>query len=141
MKSNMEKLGETLNKRMQKVAGSRVGIVAELGTITSNLGLKVGSLSNTIPKGDYLIARHLAYGKKNGTLTKTKSGQGTHGHGPSGEHSQYTGSGTHSHPASEGAHVHDVLIPETMRSLKSGDRVLVIWCDNEPVVTDILIES
>lgn len=141
MKNNFEKLGDTLNKRMQKVVGAREGIIAELGTITSNMSLQVASLSNTIPKGDYLISRHLAYGAKNATLTKTKSGQGTHGHGPSGEHSQEIGSGSHSHPSSEGAHVHDVLIPESMRSLKPGDRVLVIWCGNEPVVTDILVSS
>lgn len=114
MKSNMEKLAETLNARMQKVVKAREDVTAELGTITSNLGLKVSSVGNTIPKGDYLIARHLTYGEKDAKLTVTKN---------------------------ENAHTHDVLIPESMRSPKAGDRVLVIWCGYEPVVADILVES
>lgn len=139
--SNKEKLGLAINNRMQKVISARNTPIAELGEITESLGLKVGSLGNTIPKGDYMVSRHLAYGAKDKTLTTTKAGQGKHGHGPSGSHGQYSGDGTHSHPATEGAHVHDILIPETMRSLKAGDRVLVVWCDNEPIVTDILVSS
>ena len=42
---------------------------------------------------------------------------------------------------SEGAHQHHVLVPEKMRSLKPGDRVLVAWVQNEAVVVDIIVSS
>lgn len=42
---------------------------------------------------------------------------------------------------SEGAHQHHVLVPEKMRSLKPGDRVLVAWVQNEAVVVDIVVSS
>ena len=38
----------------------------------------------------------------------------------------------------EGAHQHHVLIPEKMRRLKPGDRVLVAWVQSEAVVVDII---
>lgn len=45
----------------------------------------------------------------------------------------------HTHVASaESNHVHQVLIPETMRWLHPGDRVLVCWVQNEAVVIDIV---
>ena len=48
----------------------------------------------------------------------------------------------HTHVASpESNHVHKVLIPETMRWLHPGDRVLVAWVQNEAVVLDIVIRA
>lgn len=141
MMKNMKKLGETLMGNMQEVSRANTGITAELGTITSKMGLQVASLGNEIPKGDYLVSLHLKSGKAGSVMAKTVSGQGTHPHGPSGSHSQESGTGSHSHPASEGAHVHDVPLPSTLRGLAPGDRVLVIWCGNDPVVTDILQSS
>lgn len=141
MMKNMKKLGETLMGNMQNVARSNSNIVSELGTITAKMGLQVPSLGNEIPKGDYLVSIHLKAGEAGSVMAKTATGQGTHPHGPSGSHSQESGSGSHSHPASEGAHVHDVLLPATLRGLAPGDRVLVIWCGNEPVVADILQSS
>lgn len=45
----------------------------------------------------------------------------------------------HTHVTSpESNHVHEVLIPETMRWLHPGDRVLVAWVQNEAVVLDIV---
>ena len=35
-------------------------------------------------------------------------------------------------------HQHHVLIPEKMRRLKPGDRVLVAWVQSEAVVVDII---
>ena len=115
-KSNIEKLGETLNKRIQNVFNAREGVIAELGTINGSLGLKVDSLSNAIPKGQYLISTRLTMGSTGADFTTT------------------TTDGYH-------AHNHRVNLPAELRSLKSGDRVLVIWCGNEPVVTDILTDS
>ena len=45
----------------------------------------------------------------------------------------------HTHATSpESNHVHQVLIPETMRWLHPGDRVVVAWIQNEAVVLDIV---
>lgn len=108
--TEIEKLGLTFNKRAHQVQKATKGLTPEIGTITGSLGLHVNSVSNTIPKGAYLIARDLTLGKK-GDKFETSSGG-------------YT-----------------VPIPEKMASVKSGDRVLVIWCGNEPVVVSVLEES
>lgn len=36
---------------------------------------------------------------------------------------------------------HSHALPDCFRSLKSGDRVLVAWCGNEPVVVAIVVSS
>lgn len=36
-------------------------------------------------------------------------------------------------------HKHD--LPDALRGLRSGDRVLVAWCGNEPVVIAIVVSS
>lgn len=41
----------------------------------------------------------------------------------------------------EGPHVHDVLIPEKMRKLLPGDRVLVAWVQNDAVVIDLVLPA
>lgn len=64
----------------------------------------------------------------------TRSGQGTHPHGSSGQHGGHTGGdGSHSHPASEGAHVHNVatfnISGATMtvyNALKVGETVYLL---------------
>lgn len=139
--SNIEKLGSLMQAQMKKTAQGNRTICLELGTINKDLALIVSSLSNPIPRGDYMLCRQLTLGPTHEILTQTKAGQGTHPHGPSGGHSQYEGSGVHSHPSSEGAHVHDVLIPETMRWIKPGDRVLVAWVGTEAVVIDLVYDS
>ena len=141
MSSNIKKLGEVLNARMRQTAGAAVQTGLEMGTILANLSLKTDGMSAPIPKGDYMISRELVYGNAGDVLTRTKGGQGQHPHGPSGGHSQYSGSGVHSHPADEGEHIHDVLIPESMRAIRPGDRVLVAWCGNEPVVIAKVVAS
>jgi len=47
------------------------------------------------------------------------------------------GSGGHSHDGGN----HDHRLPKEFRPLKAGDRVMVVWCGNQPVVTNILVSS
>ena len=61
---------------------------------------------------------------------------GTHSHGSAGDHS-HGAAGSHSH-GSAGSHNHSVTVPEKMRSLKPGDRVLVAWVQSDAVVIDII---
>lgn len=114
-----------------------------------------------IPVEDYHVCRQLTLGKTGDILAKTqaigKPGSGEHDH-KTFELNSIHGpvKGTIGTPASgqpdppdppqnsagsggpEGAHQHHVLIPEKMRRLKPGDRVLVAWVQSEAVVVDII---
>lgn len=112
MSSNMQKLGDTLVRRMKKTSAAAVPTTIELGTIGSNLSLSVASLRDPIPRGDYMI---------NITLTSStyRTGQ----------------------TADADGLIHSHTLPSVFRSLKEGDRVMVAWCGNEPVVLAVLVSS
>lgn len=129
MGSNIQRLGDTLAGRMKKTASGAIPTTVELGIINANLSLTTDSLKTPIPKGDYMVDIRL----KCSTYRTSKE---THTHS-GGSHSQYAGSGYHSHD--DGSHDHQ--LPVEFRPLKAGDRVLVVWCGNEPVVTNILVSS
>lgn len=120
MSSNMQRLGATLADRMKKTSAAAVPTTLELGTIGSNLSLTTDSLPVPIPKGDYLINLMLA-------ADSYRTSSETHTH--SGEDHTHDG-GEHSH-----------TLPSAFRSLKAGDRVMVAWCGNEPVVLAVLVSS
>ena len=40
-----------------------------------------------------------------------------------------------------GYHSHNHRLPDSFRGLKAGDRVMVNWCGNEPVVVAIVVSS
>lgn len=127
---NKEKLGRVLDKRMKRTSSSAVGITAELGIINSNMSLTSDSLGSPIPKGQYMIDIRLGCSTYDTSKTTHSHSGGSHG-GHDG------GSGTHTH--SDGEHTH--RLPENFRELKAGDRVLIVWCGNEPVVTNIVTSS
>ena len=127
--TNMQRLGATLSDRMKATAGAAVKVTMELGTINSNLSLSTDSLKSPIPQGAYMVNFALTGGIRTSSETHTHSG-GTHGGHESGD-------GSHSH--SGGAHSHE--LPSTFRGLQAGDRVLVSWCGNEPVVVAIVVSS
>lgn len=107
------KLANVLSQRMKKESQSP--LVLDFGEIRKNGSLVTNTFSRPIPKGDYSILRQLTLGKSGSQLTVTKD----------------DGSG----------HVHSVTVPEKMRSLSEGDRVLVAWVQNEAVVLDIVMNS
>lgn len=118
--SNIQKLGDTLTGRMQKTARAAVPMTLEMGTINENLSLSTDSLRDQIPRGDYMVALHLAAGSyRTSTETHTHSGS------------------NHSH--NDGAHSHD--LPGAFRGIQPGDRVLVAWCGNDPVIISIIVSS
>ena len=112
MNSNMQRLGDTLASRMKKTSAAAIPTTIELGTIGSNLSLTVDSIPTPIPKGDYMISLML-------TSSSYRTGTATDGDG--------------------NAHSHS--LPAAFRSLKVGDRVLVAWCGNEPVVISVVVSS
>lgn len=139
-------LAVVLSDRMKQE--NKSPLVLDFGVIQTDYSLKTNTFAKPIPKGDYSVCRQLTLGAKDAHLTNTISvgnnGDGTHSHGSSGSHTHsgcgigggHTG-GSHTHN-NEGPHVHDVLIPESMRSIEPGDRVLVAWVQNEAVVIDIV---
>lgn len=139
--NSMDKLGAVFQQQMLRTFEGNKGTTLELGTINGQLALVVPSLENPIPHGEYMLCRQLTIGAQGSVIGVTKAGQGTHPHGPSGGHSQNEYTGVHSHPASEGAHVHDVLTSAKMRWIMPGDRVLVAWVGTEAVVVDLVLNS
>lgn len=129
MSKNMQRLGATLSNRMKRTAQGAVPTTIELGVVNSNLSITTDSLQAAIPKGDYMINLMLT-----GSLSV---GGGSHEHSGGSHEGHETGSGTHSHTG--GSHSHE--LPAAFRGLQSGDRVLVAWCGNEPVVIAIVVSS
>ena len=124
----------------------------ELGTITENMSLQVDGLP--APLTNYMVCRQLTLGAKDGVLTKTKK-DGEHLVSIDGvdfkmntvaknEKGIYFKEGTD--VALDGSingssHEHEVLIPEKMRYLQPGDRVLVAWASSIPIVIDIVYDK
>lgn len=130
MGKNMQRLGTSLASRMKKTASSAVPVTVEFGTINKNLSLSVDSIKTPIPKGEYMV--NIAY---SGSSYKTSETSHSHEGGTHAGHE--SGNGSHTH--SGGAHSHG--LPAVFRSLRAGDRVLVIWNGFEPVVVSIIVKS
>lgn len=130
MSSNIQRLGETLTSRMNKSANAAVPTTLDLGVINANLSLTTDRLKVPIPKGDYMINLMLASGTYDTSSTTHSHSGGAHG-------GHMGGDGQHSHDG--GAHTH--RLPGDFRTVRAGDRVLVAWCGNEPVVIAIVVSS
>lgn len=145
MENPISNLGNTLLDAMRGIQSAGAQRVFDLGTIKQDGSLSVDGLG-TIPKGEYMISLHL--GGKTGDGLITHSATHTHDKGEhthtGGEHAQYSGSGSHSHNGGghfhdNGSHVH--VLPEPLRGIKSGDRVLVAWVGVQAIVIDIIINT
>lgn len=101
----------------------------ELGTIDGSMNLLVDGLPG--PLQGYMVCRQLTLGAKDEVLTKTKK-DGKHVH-----NLPITGCALEK----DSEHEHEVLIPEKMRKLQPGDRVLVAWAGSIPVVIDIVLDK
>lgn len=128
MSKNSQRLGNALSRRMKKTADGAVPTTIELGIVNSNLSITTDSLQAAIPKGDYMVNLMLTGSRRTSIEKHTHSG---------GAHSQYSGNGSHTH--NDGDHDHE--LPVGFRALRAGDRVLVAWCGNEPVVIAIVVSS
>lgn len=137
--NGISKLANVIHKKISD-SNAQSSVWLDFGEIQKDGSLKTNKFDIPIPAGDYLICRCASH--KENILTQTKAGQGQHPHGPSGTHGGHTGGdGTHAHLATEGSHIHDVVRPDSMRAIKPGDRVLVAWVGNDPVVIDIILQA
>lgn len=134
----MNKLARVLHGRMQTERDAYSDLVLDFGVIQSDYSLLTNTYPIPIPKTDYLVLRQLTLGNTGDVLTNTGTkGAHTHSGGTHGGHE--SGDGSHTH--SGGEHGHTVLIPEKMRWLKPGDRVLVAWVQHDAIVLDIICEA
>lgn len=119
------KLANVLSERMKREG--EAPLVLDFGEILLDGSLVTNTFPVPVPKGDYSVLRGLTFGMVDDVLTTTSLKE------DDGEHEGHSG-GT-------GSHSHDILLPEKMRSVGSGDRVLVAWVQNEAVVVDIVTRS
>lgn len=156
-------LAQVLTGQNKKDQDRNSALVLDFGEILDDYSLQTNTFSIPIPVEDYHVCRQLTLGKTGDILAKTQEigspGSGEHNHKKVTtllDSRGQTCSGTIGIPAAgqpdppdppknsagsggdEGAHQHHVLIPEKMRSLKPGDRVLVAWVQSEAVVVDII---
>lgn len=116
MAKNVERLGKIIAKRSTQTARAAIPTTLELGDVDANLALTTETIKTPIPKGDYLVTLTLTgdFLTENQSPSCSESGTCTHNH----------------------------RLPENeFRGLLPGDRVLVAWCGNEPVVISIVISS
>lgn len=130
---NIEKFGNIFTRRIQDTFNAMQPYQPELGIINADLSLSPDNSPGPIPKGEYMVCRQLTLGETDDPLTKTDK---------DGDHVLYN-------PKPEwpmvkttigwsDTHVHIPLIPEKMRWLHAGDRVLICWAGNTPVIVDIV---
>lgn len=115
MSKNSQRLGATLSNRMKKTADGAVPTTIELGVVNANLSITTDSLQAAIPQGDYMVNLMLTGGLG------------------------ITGGAHEGHEAGDGTHSH--TLPNAFRGLRAGDRILVAWCGNEPVVIAVVTSS
>ena len=128
------RLANVLAGRMRKERDAP--LVLDFGEIQANGSLITNTFQTPIPKGDYSVLRQLTLGDADSDCTET------------------TKEPVLNIPLelksveleSEEAiiipsHQHSVILPQKMRSLTAGDRVLVAWVQNEAVVIDIVMRS
>lgn len=58
--NNIERLGDLISSQMKRTVEGNSSVIAELGTIGKNKSLKVTSIRNSIPKGQYMITKTLS---------------------------------------------------------------------------------
>lgn len=87
-------------------------LALDFGEIQGNGSLVTNTFPVPVPKGDYSVCRQVTLGNTGEPLTTTS-----------------------------GNTVLSVVVPEKMRGLMPGDRVLVAWVQNEAVVVDLVTSS
>lgn len=128
MGSSIKQLGDIIAGRIQKSAQANKGTYLELGIINADLSLKIDGMGGNISPGDYMVDIRLTHTDYNTSETEHEHSGGAHsGH--------ELGTGTHTHDG--GKHLHRV--PSVFRKLQAGDRVLVAWVGNDPIIVAIVV--
>ena len=108
----INRLAATLQSQMHRVAGKPE--VLDFGVIQNDMSLLTNQFPCPIPQTDYMVCRQLTLGTVQSILAKTQN---------------------------IGMHQHDVLVPEKLRQITPGDRVLVCWVGDDACVIDIVLPA
>lgn len=161
----LNRLAQVMQARMDRNQDANNGaLILDFGTIQPDMSLKTNTFAIPIPQTDYHVCRQLTLGPTHNILAKTqdigKPHSGSHIHNThsltcsshGGSVTGTTGEATSAAPdppipsertaggdSHDGEHQHHVLIPEKMRQIKPGDRVLVAWVQSEAVIVDIVL--
>lgn len=126
--NGMSRLAKVLHERMKSQQDAHSELTIDTGTILPDMSLLTDSFPIPIPQKDYYVNQLLTLGPKDDVLTESHvKKDGSHDHPPCGAPSSAGHYGN-------GAHDHDIKIPEKMRWLQPGDRVLVNWVHNDAFV-------
>ncbi len=125
----INKLAGVLQNRMHSI--NYRPQVLDFGQIQGDMSLITNRFPQPIPQSDYMVCRQLTLGKKNAPIDPDPMTQ---------ESGNFDGK--HDlHVSGNGKHRHILLVPEKMRSIKPGDRVLVAWVGDDACVIDIILPA
>lgn len=146
----VNKLAMVMQGRMKSVTEKPV--MLDIGQINGDMSLTTNQFPQTVPQSDYLVCRQLTLGKVGDIFAKTQEiGQphaGSHIHKVGGTVGEETSPApdppdppqkTAGSDGTDGGHQHHVIVPEKMRSIKPGDRVLVAWVGDDACIIDIIL--
>lgn len=102
----MTKMAAVLMEKMRQI-GDKPNVL-DFGSILGDYSLKTNSFPAPIPKGAYFVCRIAALSDRGNWNTTANADN----------------------------HTHAVPLPESLTSVQPGDRVLVAWVDDDPVVID-----
>lgn len=158
-------LARAIQGHIRRNQDAESALLLDFGVIQDDYSLLTNTYPIPIPKKDYMVCRQLTLGPTNDILAKTQDiglpHSGSHIHKTinetgscgctvSGTVGEETGPApdppipskrTAGGDSSDGMHQHHVLIPEKMRKLLPGDRVLVAWVQNDAVVVDLILPA
>jgi len=147
-------LARALQGQINRNQEANSALLLDFGTIQGDYSLLTNTYPIPIPKSDYMVCRQLTLGPTNDIMAKTQDiglpHSGSHLHLVNGPVGMETGPApdppipsarTAGGDSTDGMHEHHVLIPEKMRKLMPGDRVLVAWVQNDAVVVDLILPA
>lgn len=107
----INRLARVLQKRVNDTMEQSNPII-DFGMINSDMSLTADLFPVPIPQSDYMVCRSRTITKNTMTTTSTSS-----------------------------EHLHNVITPTELQSIKAGDRVLIVWNGNEAVVIDVIVSA
>lgn len=155
------RLARVIREQIARDREAHSALLLDTGTIQGDMSLLTETYPIPIPQKDYFVSEMLTLGDTDDRLTvsqypEEEDGVGKHTHSApvpeepdepeepaDPEESEGEGSEASEEPPEpeepvpaepDGEHQHDILIPDKMRWLKPGDRVLVAWVQHDAFV-------
>ena len=160
-KKGINELALVLQSRMNQTSKNPLSL--DFGEILEDYSLLTNTFTKPIPVSDYSICRGVSWNPAK-PMTMTcwegeapsvegweeedwsdkgwKGGEDLHNPPLAGVPHEHDKKGAHDHSlCGSGIHYHDVYLPDKMRWIKPGDRVLVAWVGVEVIVIDIILNA